>query len=138
MAILQPALRTWLQARLGFGQQVAQGTPLTTLPKWLWAAEKSLGGDPKFEEFAGAFGGAHLPIEASIFTHREPPGSFEAAATADNLALLLPWATQGVFTAGALSYNVGITKYFTFGLRDHPAGRDVSVGDAVPASFALN
>lgn len=137
MAITHPNPRTWLQVVLGYGLQPLYGTPLLTLPKWLWAAEKDLGGDPKFEEFAGAFGGGFLPLEASIYTHSEPGGSFSAAATADNLGDLLPWATQGAFAAGLLSYNVGIAKYFTFGLRDHPLGRDIRVADAVPVSFSI-
>jgi len=133
MPVLHPTPRTWLNTKVGFGEQTGQGVPLSTIPKWLWADRLVIGKRPRFEEFQGAFGGAHLPRDSSVPVGYRAGGLLRVAATFTNLGLLIPWATQ--LSVGA--YSLGISKYFTIANRDHPSGRDIRIADAVPLALRL-
>jgi len=133
MVTLHPNIRRWSTVKVGYGPQVAQGTPLATLPKWIWADDFALGKDPQFHEFAGAFGGVHFPRDANVLTHHRPRGSFQAAVTKTLLADLLPWVTQDVVG----SWSPSIQTYWTVAIRDDVNGRDIRVADAVPLDLVL-
>ncbi len=133
MPVTHPNIRTWLQTKLGYGLQASEGSPLATVPKWLWADVLAMGKGQRFLEWNGAFGLAHKPREGIVPTFSLPVARFRLAATFNSLTNLLPWATQ----AAIGSWGLGLANYFTFAKRDHPSGRDLRVVDALPQEFRL-